>query len=624
MCYRNPFLFLVYSVILFTIGCSNTNGAVTPSSDDDLSAIFTHTASTTYQPGNIIYFDASESEVSPQLWIAEYIWDWGDESENETFKNSIVTHIYTDQGSYEAILTVRDNIGLENSSIQIIEIYPPGSEPVAFFSFEAPDGPHPGLEIVFDASDTSDPDGDDLTFTWDWGDESELETSEHSIMTHIYTDPGVYEVVLTVRDMVGLENSSSQTIEIYRPGSEPTAVFYYEAPGGWQPGMELIFDASESSDPDGDDLTYSWDWGDGEMTGSSPEPVTTHVFIEAGTFEVRVTVTDSAGWETISDPVEISIGYPDNVTTIGSFDTDDFHLIYQTDPQIEVYKNYAFVSYYGLLYIFDLNDPENLALIRIVGTVGQCNGLAIYQDHLYLVSSGATLQVLDISEPEQPQIVQTIFGYGYCITIHDEIAYVWGKITHPPVYPENPQFLTIDIQEPANPEILGSLDGGRGTSVTVLNGYAYIVDKDFIHSMKIIDVNDPTNPFTVNTIYLSSTPYRIKASMGRLFLLEADSWTKDALLSVYDVTNPAKPSKFSTISGLKGIDMQVIGNYVYLADYSLHLRVYDFTDPADPQYISTAPVPLGPSAVGVYEGLAFTASFSAIPSTHAYSTIQLW
>jgi hypothetical protein len=430
-------------------------------------------------------------------------------------------------------------------------------------------------------------------------------------------------VVLTVRDTVGLENSSSQTIEIYRPGSEPAAVFYYEAPGGWQPGMELVFDASKSSDPDGDDLTYSWDWGDGELSGSSPEPVTTHVFIETGTFEVRVTVTDPAGWETISDSVEISIGYPDNVTTIGSFDMGDFHFNWQADPQIEVYKNYAFVSYYWTLYIFDLNDPENPELICTMGTLGICNGLALYQDHLYLVSESAALQVLDISKPEQAQIVLTFWGYGKCITIHDEIAYICGNVTHPPVCPGNTQFLTIDIQEPANPEILGTLNFGSGTSVSVLNGYAYTVNTDY-HTMKIIDVNYPTNPINVNTIYTTSDPYSVKASMGRLFLLEADPWTKDALLSVYDMTNPSIPSVISTISGLRGIDMQVIGNYVYLADYALHLRVYDFTDPADPQYISVAPVPPLASAVGVYEDLAFTASWFNFESTYAYSTIQLW
>ncbi len=624
MCCRNPFLLFLCSVILLTIGCSNTNGTVTPSSDDDLSAIFTHTASTTCQPGNIIYFDASESEVSPQLWIVEYIWDWGDESENETFKNSIVTHIYTDEGSYEVMLTVRDNIGLENSSVQIIEIYPPGSEPVAFFSFEAPDGQHPGLEIVFDASDTSDPDGDDLTFTWDWGDESELETSGNSIMTHIYTDPGVYEVVLTVRDIVGLENSSSQTIEIYRPGSGPIVVFYYEAPGGWQPGMELIFDASESYDPDGDELTYLWDWGDGEMTGPSPDPVTTHVFIEAGTFEASVTVTDSAGWETISDPVEISIGYPDNITTIGTFDTDSFHYPYQRGALIEVYKNYAYVSYGEALYIFDLNDPEDPELIWTMGAVGVCHGLALYQDHMYLISKYTALQVLDISKPEQPHIVHTILGSGFCITIHDEMAYICGNVSQPPIFEKNSQFLTIDIQEPANPEILSTLEFWRGTSVTILNGYAYIVDKDYHDTMQIIDVNDPANPITVNTINLTSTPYMIKASMGRIFLLEADSYTKDARLSVYDVTNPSIPSVISKITGMKGTDMQVIGNHVYLADYSLHVRVYDFTNPADPQYISTAPVPMVPTLVGVYEDLAFTASFNPPQSTFTYSTIQLW
>jgi PKD repeat protein len=54
---------------------------------------------------------------------------------------------------------------------------------------------------------------------------------------------------------------------------------------------EVVFDASESSDPAGGDLAYAWDFGD----GNAAEGVqANHSFAEAGNFTVVLTVTSSA------------------------------------------------------------------------------------------------------------------------------------------------------------------------------------------------------------------------------------------------------------------------------------------------------------------------------------------
>ncbi|MEX2156255.1 MAG: PKD domain-containing protein [Gemmatimonadales bacterium] len=54
----------------------------------------------------------------------------------------------------------------------------------------------------------------------------------------------------------------------------------------------VSFDGSASSDPDGDALTYSWDFGDGE-NGRGARPM--HTYRATGSFTVRLTVTDARG-----------------------------------------------------------------------------------------------------------------------------------------------------------------------------------------------------------------------------------------------------------------------------------------------------------------------------------------
>jgi len=74
--------------------------------------------------------------------------------------------------------------------------------------------------VTFDGSGSSDPDGDTLTYEWDFGDGSPKATGR--IVQHTYTQAGTYNATLTVRD--GRGGAGSTTVVI-RAGNTPPAPY---------------------------------------------------------------------------------------------------------------------------------------------------------------------------------------------------------------------------------------------------------------------------------------------------------------------------------------------------------------------------------------------------------------
>jgi len=96
----------------------------------------------------------------------------------------------------------------------------------------------------------------------------------------------------------------------------------------------VTFDGSASTDPDGDALTYSWNFGDG-ATSSDMKP--SHTYAATGDYDVSLRVTDARGAQsdpstttadvTIASPSVVMIGAGNITTCTGSRDTQTAALI---------------------------------------------------------------------------------------------------------------------------------------------------------------------------------------------------------------------------------------------------------------------------------------------------------
>jgi glucose/arabinose dehydrogenase len=103
------------------------------------------------------------------------------------------------------------------------------------------------------------------------------------------------------------EGGQIRRIRYLAANNPPSAVATANPTSGAVP-LTVQFNGSGSSDPDGDPLTYSWDLNGDGTYGDSTAVSPTFVYTTAGTFTVRLRVTDSHGASTVSAPVTITAG----------------------------------------------------------------------------------------------------------------------------------------------------------------------------------------------------------------------------------------------------------------------------------------------------------------------------
>ena len=176
----------------------------------------------------------------------------------------------------------------------------PPLPPIASFTF-TPTYPEVNQIVTFDASASYDPDGNIVSYTWDFGDGTPPVTENDPITYHSYTSYGDYTVKLTVTDNSCLTDDETASIHV---SQHPVASFTFMPPDPLV--HELVtFDASSSTPDGGTIVSYTWDFGDGNITTTS-NPIITHSYGTYGTFNVTLKVTDSEGkWDTTYQQITV-------------------------------------------------------------------------------------------------------------------------------------------------------------------------------------------------------------------------------------------------------------------------------------------------------------------------------
>jgi len=258
--------------------------------------------------------------------IVTYEWDFGD---GDTSTEQSPTHTYDNGGGYTVNLTVSTEtlghtcsdtdttiVTIDDTDVPTVQLkYPTGGEilkdtiSIEWYAHDFIDGYNLPIYLYL---------SDDNGESWSLFADNPLEnTGEYRWDTTKLPD-GTYELIVeALDDEDNIGHDSSEPFEIdnhYEPeNNPPSKPAKPSGPTSGKAGEEYAYSTS-TTDPDGDQVWYKWDWGDGADSGwlgpynSSDTVTASHTWDEKRSYEIKVKAKDMHGEESPwSDPLAISM-----------------------------------------------------------------------------------------------------------------------------------------------------------------------------------------------------------------------------------------------------------------------------------------------------------------------------
>ncbi|HUK38389.1 MAG TPA: DUF2341 domain-containing protein [Methanomicrobiales archaeon] len=163
--------------------------------------------------------------------------------------------------------------------------------PVAAFT-GTPTSGKMALTVNFTDQSTNTP----TAWAWDFGDSG---TSTLQNPAHVYTAAGTYTVSLTATNGDGSNKLVKQNYITVTPKTPPVAAFTANVTTGPAP-LAVAFTDQSTNTP----TAWAWDFGD---SGTSTLQNPAHVYTAAGTYTVKLTVTNADGSSTASKATYVTV-----------------------------------------------------------------------------------------------------------------------------------------------------------------------------------------------------------------------------------------------------------------------------------------------------------------------------
>lgn len=305
-----------------------------------------------------VNFDATDSTDADGDELT-YLWDFGGGASSTGLTT---THTYTEAGTYQVLLTVTDNAGNSDTANLIITASDPASHRATCehkITHEWNSGFTSRITITNNTNQVIDGwavtigFSDNTTITGMWnaslsgGSPSYQASNENyngiiqpngTVAFGFNSNKPVANVPAQVAILGGICGADNGNI------NQPPVANATASPQIGMIPLKVNFNASGSTDADGDELTYLWDFGDGT---SSNEMALTHTYTKAGTYQVSLKVTDEHGSsDTVNFTITATADDPDPLSAY-ILDAESSALYFVSTKKVHVLETHTFTQLSG-------------------------------------------------------------------------------------------------------------------------------------------------------------------------------------------------------------------------------------------------------------------------------------
>ena len=231
---------------------------------------------------------------------------------------------------------------------------------------------------------------------------------------------------------------------------------------------------------------------------------------------------------------------------------------------ILVHENFALITGSDLLEIFDISSPGNPTVVATTAFDGDVSSHYPIVNDKIISPSFRGIEVVDISDPERPV---NIGNFENGSITGDYVAAIGQDI----ILGANGQLVTISLEDPAFPELLGGIElptdlGVNG--IEVLGSYAYVLcgyDEDtFVH---VVDLTSVTSPIYAGALRLPMQAFSMEI-VGDIAYFGCANYYDYPYISgaiqIVDLSVPPNMTHIGTISlGDNPTDIIASGEYIY-------------------------------------------------------------
>jgi hypothetical protein len=337
--------------------------------------------------------------------------------------------------------------------------------------------------------------------------------------------------------------------------------------------------------------------------------------------------------------VIFNISDPYNPVPAGNFDTPDYAI------DISIQDNYAFIADgEGGLQILDITNPYKPVFVGKWDSPSATE-VTVAGEYAYLADNQNVVQILNIVNPSTPSLVGAfaVDGYVMDMVVKDSLIYVTS---------ERSGLLIVDISNPEKPNLLASAESSSGAYGLAIHGdFAYVTFGD-ANGLQIFDISNPNSPSLTGNLNIPGLTLAILLDDDFAYIAEWNSGLK--AVDVSSISNPTLAGGFTTSGAIRDIavkdgygyaagsrwqagnagmqivdlsdsshpaevtelllpgpeiaDIEIHGNYAYVADLFEGMQIVEISDQSSPTIIGSYPTPDHCLDIEISGSLAFTAN----------------